>query len=87
MHEMTLLVGLMKQIERIAREEKANAVSVVRVKLGALSHISPEHFREHFEHAALGTVAEGAVLEVTQLTDINDPNAQEILLESLDVSD
>ncbi len=85
MHEMTLLRGLMKQIERIARDEKAEAVTVVRVQLGALSHISPDHFREHFEHSARGTVAEKARLEVEQLTDIHDPNAQEILLASLDV--
>lgn len=85
MHEMTLLAGLMKQIERIAKEQNATNVTTVRVKLGALSHISPDHFREHFVHAARNTPAQDATLEVEQLTDTQDPNAQEILLESIDV--
>ena len=32
----------------------------VTVQLGALSHFTPEHFREHFEDATRGTLAEGA---------------------------
>lgn len=87
MHEMTLLAGMMKQIGTIAKEQNAKRVTTVRVALGALSHITPDHFREHFEHAALNTVADGATLEVEQLTDMNDPNAQEIILKSIDVED
>ena len=34
------------------------------MKLGALAHISPDHFREHFEHGACGTIAEGARLTI-----------------------
>ena len=41
----------------------------MKVKLGALVHISGEHFREHFEQAALGTPAEGARLDIDVLTD------------------
>ncbi len=87
MHEMSLLNSLMKTIERIVREQNATRAVTVRVKLGALAHISPDHFREHFEEAARGTVADGAELFVEQLTDENDPNAQEIMLESIDVDD
>lgn len=87
MHEMSLLAGIMKQIDRIATEAKAKRVLTVRVTLGALAHISPDHFREHFVEAAAGTVAEGAELIVTQATDESDPNAQEIILNSVDVDD
>ena len=87
MHEFTLLAGIMKQIDQIAKQHNADKVSVVRIKLGALAHISPDHFREHFEHSAQGTVAEHAKLEVEQLTDTEDPNAQEIILESIDVEE
>ena len=33
------------------------------VRLGALSHFTPEHFREHFEDASRGTIAEGAEVD------------------------
>jgi hydrogenase nickel incorporation protein HypA/HybF len=59
----------------------------VKVKLGALAHISAEHFREHFQQAARGTAAEGARLDIDVSTDESDPCAQDILLKSVDVED
>ena len=85
MHEMSLLADLMKKIEMIADQENARRVSCVRLKLGALAHISPDHLREHFDESARGTRAESARLEITEIADTQDPHAQEILLESVDV--
>jgi hydrogenase nickel incorporation protein HypA/HybF len=85
MHEMSLLRDLLARIDSVAKEQGCRRVLKVRVKLGALAHISPEHFREHFEIASPGTAAEGAELEVELLEDINDPNAQGIILDSLEL--
>jgi hydrogenase nickel incorporation protein HypA/HybF len=85
MHEFSLLNNLMNKIETIAQEQKAKKVLGVKVKLGALAHISAGHFREHFERASQGTVADNAKLEIAVSDDINDPNAQEILLDSVEV--
>ena len=85
MHEMSLLADILRKIATIAGENQVERVLKVKVKLGALSHISPEHFREHFEDAIPGTAAEGAELEVEALSDINDPHAQEIILESVEL--
>ena len=57
----------------------------MRVHIGAMAHISAGHFREHFEQAARGTPAEGARLEATEGTDPFAPQAQDIVLESVDV--
>jgi hydrogenase nickel incorporation protein HypA/HybF len=76
---------LMRKIESIARENNAEKVIAVKVKLGALSHISAGHFREHFDEAAAGTVAAGAMLDVEESSDETDPFAQEILLDSVEV--
>ncbi len=76
---------LMRQIEALAAREQARRVVMVRVRLGALCHMSGEHFREHFEEAAKGTVAEGAALEIKVSDDIRDPHAQDVLLRSIDV--
>ncbi|WP_321390212.1 hydrogenase maturation nickel metallochaperone HypA [Emcibacter sp.] len=86
MHEFSLMADLLRKIEQLAKEANADKVVAVKVKLGALSHITPDHFREHFEDAIVGTAAEGAELDVEQCDDEQDPNAQDILLESIDIA-
>lgn len=85
MHEFSLIADLITKIDSIARLEHAKKVTGVRVRLGALSHISEDHFREHFVHETEGTVAEGAVLSVAVSADMSDPEAQQIILESVEV--
>ena len=87
MHEMSLIHDLMRKIETIARDQNAVKVVGVKVRLGALAHISPDHFREHFEEESKGTIADGARLEVELLTDEHDPQAQDIMLDSVEVED
>ena len=86
MHEQSLMNDLMKKILTIASQEGAARVTKVTVQLGALSHMSGEHFREHFDESAKGTIAEAAELATVESTDINEPNAQDILLLSVDVA-
>jgi len=85
MHEATLMKGLMRRIEEIARDQRAVRVVGVSVWLGALSHMSPDHLVEHFEEAAAGTIAKGARLSATASDDIRHTNAQDVLLESIEV--
>jgi hydrogenase nickel incorporation protein HypA/HybF len=85
MHEMSLVNGLIQKLEFIARDERARRIVRLKVKLGALSHMSKDHFQEHFERATRGTVAEGASLDVEELLDIHDAHAQDIILESVDI--
>ncbi len=85
MHEFTLMADILRQIDAVAEEHGADKVLKVKIKLGALSHISAEHFREHFESGARGTAAEGAVLEVEELTDVKDARAQSIILDTVEL--
>lgn len=85
MHEASLMTGLMRRIDEVARAENAKRVTRVSVWLGALSHMTPEHFAEHFERSAAGTVAEGAALDATLSDDMAHANAQDILLESVEI--
>lgn len=87
MHEMSLINDLMAKILRVARDNGAARVRSVTLQLGPLAHISPEHLREHFVEAAVGTVAEHAALVVETLTDIHHPQAQDIVLKRLEVDD
>jgi len=75
----------MRRIEEAARAEKARRVVGISVRLGALSHMTPGHFGEHFDHAAAGTIAEDATLSVTTSSDIHDPRATDVVLDGIEV--
>ena len=64
MHETGLIRDLVHRLEAAARDAGAEGVAGVEVWLGALSQMSAEHFREHFDEAVRGTVAEGALLNI-----------------------
>ena len=85
MHEKALMDDLMRKIEAEARAEGGRRVTRIRVRLGALSHFTEAHFREHFEHAARGTIAEGAAIDAESRTDPTEPNAQGVVLELLEL--
>ena len=85
MHEASLMANLMRRIDEIAMAERARRVVGVSVRLGALSHMSAEHLAEHFGQAAAGTIAEGARLEVAVSDDPRHANAQDLMLESIEV--
>ena len=85
MHEASLMRGLMNKIETMARAEKAEKVTHVSIWLGAMSHMSDSHFREHFSLSSPGTLAEGAELEIVVSSDVNDPHAQELILRSIEI--
>ncbi len=85
MHEHALMRDVMARIEAVARAEGATRVTRVSVRLGALSHFTPEHFREHFVDAASGTAAEGATVDAVVDGDISDAHAAGVRLEAVEV--
>lgn len=87
MHEKSLMDDLIRKILLLAEEQKASKITKVYVKLGALSHMSKEHFKEHFTISAKGTLAQNAEIEAEESQDINDPNAMVILLKSIDIEE
>ncbi|HAZ16236.1 MAG TPA: hydrogenase nickel incorporation protein HypA [Parachlamydiales bacterium] len=86
MHEKSLMDNLIKKIILLAKEKKASKVVKVSVRLGALSHFSPSHFKEHFDLAAKGTLAEDAFIETEESQDIDDPHAYLVMLKSIDIT-
>jgi len=87
MHEKHLLSELVKKAEQVCREQGALRVTRMHVFLGALSHLTPEHFRDHFEQESRGTPAEGADVTFTLGEDVNDSRAQDVVLLDLEVED
>jgi hydrogenase nickel incorporation protein HypA/HybF len=85
LHEHALMADLTRKIEATATAGGAERVTRILVQLGALSHFTPEHFREHFVDASRGTVAQGAEVVATLSEDITAPHANDVLLESVEL--
>jgi hydrogenase nickel incorporation protein HypA/HybF len=71
----------------VAEAEGAGSVTRIRVRLGALSHFTPEHFAEHWADASRGTLADGAEVDAVMDADLDGEAAQGVVLESVVVSD
>ncbi len=87
MHEASLIRGLMEKVTSLAVTGGARRVTNVRVWLGAFSHMSAERFREHFERSGAGTIVEVASLEIEESADIDDPNADGLILRSIEIEE
>jgi len=87
MHERSLVNDLVHRVEAVATGAGVDSVLSVRVRLGALAHLSPEHLAGHFHTAAAGTLAEGADLVVEQDDDIGAIDAMDLRLISVDVAE
>ena len=85
MHEFSLMKDLINQISQVAAEHQAKRVVSLRVRLGALAHISPEHFREHFLEATKGGIAENSTLFIEVDDNHQSPTAQDIILDSIEL--
>ena len=86
MHEMSLVSDLVAKAAGIVTDAGAARASRVGVRLGAMAHLSPQHLERHFVSAAAGSVLEGAVLDIDVADDPLDPNAQDLILTSVDVA-
>lgn len=84
MNERSLISDTMSRVLELAERAGALKVTVVRVRLGALSQASPEHLQERWQQVTRGTVADGSRLEITQSDDPRGPNAHGIALGGVD---
>ena len=85
MHERALMDDLVRKVLAVAAAEDASSVSRIRVRLGGLSHFTPEHFVEHWIDASRGTLAEGAEVDAVMDKSLDGDAAQGVVLESVEV--
>jgi len=65
MHESHLIEPIIKGIAGHAKKENAKKVSKVRLKVGVLTGVKEDSFKETFRTLAVGTLLENAELEIT----------------------
>jgi hydrogenase maturation protease len=87
MHETALVRDVVRRIEDLARASGARRVMGAKVWLGALSHLSADHFREHYAIEAQGSIAAEATLAIEVSDDLNHTHAQHVRLESVDLDE
>lgn len=85
MHEEAMLKDVVRKAEEVARREKAARVTRVRLWVGARSHLAGPELRERWEHAVTGTTLSGSHVEIETSSDGTDPNAESVILRSVDV--
>jgi len=66
MHELSVCLALLEQVQAIAREHGATAVTSITLKIGPLSGIEAPLLRNAYPLAAVGTVAEHADLLIDE---------------------
>lgn len=66
MHELSVCLSLLQQIDAIARERGATRVTRIELKIGPLSGVEADLLRNAYPLAAAGTVAEDAELRISE---------------------
>ncbi len=66
MHEVALAQGIVELVEAEARAQHFTRVKRIYVTIGVLSAVEPDALVFGFDSVSLGTVAEGAQLEIAR---------------------
>jgi len=65
MHELSVCLSLLREVERIARDNNAGRVTRIAVTVGPLSGVEPDLLRNAYPLAVAGTIAEDAELQIS----------------------
>ena len=64
MHELSVCMSLMQQLEAIAQEREATSIVRVELEIGVLSGVEPDLLANAWPIASAGTIAEDAELRI-----------------------
>jgi hydrogenase nickel incorporation protein HypA/HybF len=84
MHESGLMKDMMASIQKIISENRLVTVTRIKIRIGALSPFSADHFREHYDEAVAGSPIEHAALILETADDIGADDALSIVLEEIE---
>lgn len=67
MHEITILVELIKMVETAAIENNIAKIDTIVVQIGEMSSIIPRYMMEYFPNTAEGTLLENSKLKIEMI--------------------
>ncbi len=85
MHEALLFRDLRQKLVELASDHPQERIVRVRVRLGALSHVDPPALHGAWREIVQGTPVEGAALITQDTLDLSSPDADRVVLESVDL--
>lgn len=65
MHEMAIAQGILDIVLKSAAEHKATKVTSIKLLIGQMTQIEPQSLTFGFEALSIGSIAEGAKIDVT----------------------
>ena len=66
MHEMSIALSLVEQLQRLAEQHHATSISELEVQCGVMRQVVPEALELAFTAAAMETIAAGATLKIIE---------------------
>ena len=87
MHEAKLVRDLVREVDTVACQNSSDRVEVVRIEIGASSHVTKETLAWQFEVFAQGSAAQGALLAINEATDKTADDAFDVRIVSIVVKD
>ncbi|MCC4831766.1 hydrogenase maturation nickel metallochaperone HypA [Shewanella sp. 10N.286.51.B7] len=64
MHEYSIVMSLMEQIEQLAKDNQATSIVRVDIKVGVLSGVEPDLLQRAFDTFKLETICKSALLNI-----------------------
>ncbi len=89
MHEQRLVADLIKRATEVAAEHHAEHLSVMTVRVGALSHVAAGSIAAQIRQSAIGTPVENARIDVVMGPEgpaaVADEHAEDVVLQSVEL--
>ena len=80
-----MLQDVVRKAGEVADRQSPARVTRVRLWVGARSHLGGPELKDRWAHAVAGTQLAGSEVEIETSSDRDHPNAESVILRSLDV--
>ena len=91
MHEQRVVQDLIERANEVAAEHRADGLSAVTIRVGALSHVPAESIATGIRRLAKGTALEDARIDVISgpggAAALADEHAGDVILQSVEVEE
>jgi hydrogenase nickel incorporation protein HypA/HybF len=75
MHEMAIAQGILDIVLKTAAEHNATQVKGIRLLIGQMTQVEPESLKFGFAALAMGSIAEGASVDITSVPLVGQCNS------------
>lgn len=74
-HEMAIAQGILDIVLKTAAENEATKVMSIKLLIGEMTQVEPESLKFGFEAVSMGSIAQGAAIEITSIPLVGECNS------------